>query len=312
MQALDPLRDGVVDAGGVPIFWEQYGDGDRTVLFLPPWQIVHSRCWKMQLAYFARFFRVLTFDGRGNGRSGRPDKGYDQDTCAADALAVLDATKTARASLVCFSRSCWQGLILAAEHPERVEHLVLTATGCDEAPRVIARFHEVLDRYEGLDRFNAHYWRAHYEEFLRFFFAQVFPEPHSTKGIDDGVAWGLETTPQILIESIDDWKCKTPLADLLARVKTPTLIVHGRDDRIRAPALSERAHAGIAGSRLVIFEGSGHGLHMRDPVRYNVTVRDFLRPAPPSRARWSRVRVRPRRALFVSINGIAAAMQSTG
>jgi pimeloyl-ACP methyl ester carboxylesterase/predicted glycosyltransferase len=300
VRALYPLREGFVDSGGGPIFWEQYGDAERTVLFIPPWQIVHSRVWKMQLAYFARFFRVLTFDARGSGRSGRPATGYDHDRCAEDGLAVLDATDTARASLVCFSRSAWYGLILAAEHPERVDHLVLTSTATADTPPMTQRFHEVLERYEGDDRWNAHYWRAHYEEFLDYFFHEVFSEPHSTKPIEDGIGWGLETTAEILVKTMEEFGCRTPLADLLARVRVPTLVVHGDDDRIRPPALAERAHAAIAGSRLVVFEGSGHGPQLRDPVRYNLTVRDFLRPAPAPRTGWRRAHARPRRALFIS------------
>jgi predicted glycosyltransferase len=213
---------------------------------------------------------------------------------------VLDATGTARASLVCFSRSTWHGIILAAEHPERVEHLVLTATAFEDKPRRNPRFDTVLERYEGLDRWNAHYWRTRYEEFLDYFFHEAFPEPHSTKAIDDGIAWGLGTTPDVLVATMHEWGCRTPLADLLARVRVPTLIIHGDDDRIRPLALSERAHAGIAGSRLVVFEGSGHAPNVRDPVRYNLTVRDFLGPSPPPRRSWSRARGRGKRALFIS------------
>ena len=54
------------------LYWEVYGSGERTVLFLPTWSIIHSRHWKMQIPYLARHCRVLTFDGRGNGRSDRP------------------------------------------------------------------------------------------------------------------------------------------------------------------------------------------------------------------------------------------------
>jgi pimeloyl-ACP methyl ester carboxylesterase len=61
-----------VDRDGVRILWERYGDGDPTVLFLPTWEIVHSRAWKCQIPYFSRHFRVVTFDPRGNGRSDRP------------------------------------------------------------------------------------------------------------------------------------------------------------------------------------------------------------------------------------------------
>ena len=300
MRALDPVREGFADSGGVRIFWEEYGAGDRTVLFVPSWQIVHSRIWKMQLAYFARWFRVLTFDARGSGRSDRPVTGYDHDTCARDALAVLDATGTARASLVCFSRSAWHGVILAGEQPERVEQLVLTGSALDDETRFNPRFDQVLERYEGDDRWNANYWRAHYAEYLAGFFRDVFPEPHSTKPIEDGIGWGLETTAEILIATTREGRCRTPLAELLARVHVPTLLVHGDDDRIRPLALSERAHARIAGSTLRVFEGSGHAPQVRDPVRYNLAVRDFLRPAPASQHRWVRARRRGKRALFIS------------
>ena len=299
MRARYPDREGHVESHGARIFWEQYGDGDRTVLFLPPWQIVHSRIWKMQLAYFSRYFRVLAFDPAGNGRSGRPATGYDHDTIAAQTLAVLDATGTARASVVCFSRSTWQGLLLAAQQPDRVERLVIVACAATETPRAPA-FHTVKDRYEGWEGYNANYWRAHHREFLEFFFRQVFTEPHSTKPIEDAVRWGLETTPEILVATVDEGRSATPLAELLSRVRVPTLVVHGTADAVRPIALAERVHADVAGSTLVAFEGAGHAPHVRDPVRFNLVVRDFLAPSRPSRQPWHRAMSRPKRALFVS------------
>ena len=300
MRARYPDREGFIEHGGVPIFWEVHGEGARTVLLIPPWQIVHSRIWKAQIAYLARHFRVVTFDPPGNGRSGRPATGYDHDRVAADALAVLDTTGVERASRVTLSRSTWQGVILAAEHPERVERLVLTGCAIDDAPRGGAQFHAPAgDDPAGWAKLNAGYWRAHYREFLEFFFAQSSHEPHSTKQREDAVGWGLETTPEILIATIDEGRCRTPLADLLARVRCPTLIVHGTEDRVRPIALSERAHQAIAGSVLVPMEGCGHLPNTRDPVRYNLLLREFLAPAPSPRP-WRRAMTRRRRALFVS------------
>ncbi|HSB40685.1 MAG TPA: alpha/beta hydrolase, partial [Methylomirabilota bacterium] len=71
MRAHYPDREGHVQSHGVRIFWEEHGHGAETVMFVPPWQIVDSRIWKMQVAYFSRYFRVLTFDSPGTGRSDR-------------------------------------------------------------------------------------------------------------------------------------------------------------------------------------------------------------------------------------------------
>jgi pimeloyl-ACP methyl ester carboxylesterase len=67
-----PDRSGYVERDDVRVFYEVYGAGDRTVLLLPTWSIVHSRFWKAQIPYLARHLRVVTFDGRGNGHSDRP------------------------------------------------------------------------------------------------------------------------------------------------------------------------------------------------------------------------------------------------
>ena len=127
MRACQPNRDGYVERDGVKIYYEVFGAGEPTVLLLPTWSIVHSRHWKMQIPYLARHCRVVTFDGRGNGRSDRPSEpdAYREEEFAADALAVMDATGTERAVLVSLSRGRERSLHLAASHPERVVKLAV-------------------------------------------------------------------------------------------------------------------------------------------------------------------------------------------
>ena len=98
-RARHPDRTGYVERGGVRTFYEVYGEGEPTVLLMPTWSIIHSRHWKLQIPYLARHMRVITFDGRGNGRSDRPadPEAYREEEFAADALAVMDATATERA-----------------------------------------------------------------------------------------------------------------------------------------------------------------------------------------------------------------------
>src|ERR1041385_8949284 len=95
-RARQPDETGFVERNGVRVFWERYGEGTPTVLLMPTWSLFHSRHWKLQIPYLARHCRVVTFDGRGNGRSDRPQNAaaYAEREFAADALAVLDATAT--------------------------------------------------------------------------------------------------------------------------------------------------------------------------------------------------------------------------
>src|SRR3954449_316542 len=108
-----PDSEGFVERDGVRIFYERYGEGEATVFLLPTWSIIHSRFWKGQIPYLARHFRVVTFDGRGNGKSDRPadPEAYAEEEFADDALAVLDATGTEQAVLVSLSRGAERSLL---------------------------------------------------------------------------------------------------------------------------------------------------------------------------------------------------------
>ena len=117
MRAVAPDAEGSVERGGIRVHYARYGSGTPTDLLLPTWSLVHSRHWKLQVASLARHFTVLTFDGRGSGRSDRPaaPAAYGATEFAADALAVLDVTKTERTVLVSVSRGALWALRLCAE-----------------------------------------------------------------------------------------------------------------------------------------------------------------------------------------------------
>ncbi len=73
MRAIGTAETGVArSADGVRIAYEVFGLGEPTIVFLPSTPIVNSRQWKGQVPHFSRQYRVVAFDGRGNGRSDRP------------------------------------------------------------------------------------------------------------------------------------------------------------------------------------------------------------------------------------------------
>jgi pimeloyl-ACP methyl ester carboxylesterase len=305
-----PDEEGFVERDGVRTFYEVYGSGDPSVLLLPTWSIVHSRLWKMQIPYLARHCRIVTFDGRGNGRSDRPEvsTAYSDEEFARDALAVLDATGTRSAALVSESSGAKWALLLAAEHAERVASAIFIAPALPLGPvdpalaGAAVRFDEQLESHDGWEKFNRHYWLEHYRDFLEFFFAQCFTEAHSTKQIEDCIGWALETAPESLVatmEAADRVRDADAVREFAAKVSCPTLVIHGTDDAVR-PVGHARELARLTGGRLFELDGSGHVPEGRDPVKVNQLVRDFVAPRPPLTGRWPRGRARRKRALYVS------------
>jgi pimeloyl-ACP methyl ester carboxylesterase/predicted glycosyltransferase len=306
-RACYPDADGSVVRNGVRVRYEVYGTGQPTVLLFPTWEIVHSRAWKFQIPYLARHGRVVTFDRRGSGRSDRPRdvRAYDRRATAGDALAVLDDIGAERVVLVSWCGS-GEDLALAGEHPERVTGLILIAPDLQVSDEPADEqgpfpFDEEPATLEGWARWNRHSWLRDWPGFLEFFFTQTFTEPHSTKQIEDAIGWGLDTDPQTILRGMDaEWTNDRDTAlRLLAQVRCPTLVIQGSQDAVVGPARGAAVAAAIPGARLITFEGSGHGPHLRDPVHANLLIRDFACPPPPP-PRCVRGRVRRQRALYIS------------
>ncbi len=310
--AREPDETGVVERDGVRSHWERNGDGEQTILLLPTWSILHSRHWKAQIPYLSRRFRVLTFDGRGNGFSDRPDgaEAYELVEFAEDAVAVLDAAGISSATVAGLSMGAPMALHLASRHPERVDAVALFGPSVPflsppPADRPMYPFGDELDTDEGWAKYNRHYWLRDYRGFLEFFFSQVFSEPHSTKQIEDAVAWGLDTTPETLVQTqLASWGMPDleTVEALCRNVRCPLLVLHGTDDRISPVARGERI-AELGGGQFVRFEGSGHAVQAREPVQANLLLRELVERTagtPPPARTWTRGLARPKRAIVIS------------
>ena len=293
-----------LERGGVPIAWESNGDGTPPLLLLPAWAIVPSRVWKLQVPYLARHHRVVTFDPRGNGASGRPGRpeDYADEHYVADALAVLDAAGVESALLVGLSSGARWGAMLAAEHPERVLGIVMIGPAlpliAETAGKPPLGFDDDPGDAEGWHKHTRAYWRRDYRGYLDFFFAEMFCERHSTRQIEDGVQWGLDIGEPTL-ELTEDAPHVDDIEALLREVRCPVVVVHGRRDRIIPHAIGA-AVAELTGSELITYADAGHGPQARWPVRVNQLIHETAErtagrtPTAPASARNGR------RALFLS------------
>jgi pimeloyl-ACP methyl ester carboxylesterase len=304
MRAREPDYEGFVERDGVRVGYSVFGEGEPAIVLFTSWAIVHARQWKAQVPYLARRFRVITVEGRGNGRADRPvtAEAYSDREYVDDAIAVLDATGVDRAVLVGLSLGGRHALQLAAWYPERAAGVVAIGTALPWP--IPPDFDEPKDSYEGWEKANRHYWLADYRGWVEFFMSQVFTEPHSIKQREDGVGYGLETTAETLLLTGPALGAPTEAdAEAICRqVRCPVLVVHGDQDGI-VPYQTGVALAGWTGGQLVTIHGGGHAPTMRDPVRANLLIRSFAESVgagAPGPRTWTRGRDRRKRALYVS------------
>ena len=315
-RAVYPAAEGFVERDGQRLFFEVYGEGAETVFLLPTWSLVHSRHWKMQIPYLSRHFRVLAMDGLGNGRSDRcrdADR-YGPTEFALDCIAVMDASETDRAVTVSLSRGAQFSLELARLAPDRVAGAAFIGPMFPYTPShwslllhplVAPVFERSMPAYRWWGRMNAAHWREDYPTFAEWFISRCLPEPHSTKPIEDGVGWALDSDPETLIATArgEVLRDRRTLRARARGLGCPVLVICGEDDRITPPR-DGRALARLSGGRLERVRGAGHFPHARKPVQVNLALRGFCedacaRPHTPRDPTVQSPDGRPR-ALFVS------------
>jgi pimeloyl-ACP methyl ester carboxylesterase len=283
-----PDRSGwAIGSDGVRVAWDEYGSGDPTLVLLPSAPIVHSRQWKAQVHYLARRYRVVTYDGRGNGRSDRPTDpvAYADDRMVEDLRTVMDTTGTDRAVLIglCID-GVWRSIRLAAERPERVLGIVAFGVGVPRLapaqPHYVsasAAFDDELPTTDGWAKYNRHHWRRDYADFATFFFSEMTTEPHSTKAIEDAAGWAIDGSVEaMLAEHEVEFPLDLETIEATCRsVRCPMVLIHGTEDRCQRIARAHRL-AELTGAPLVVVEGANHMIPGRHPVLANLLIRDFV------------------------------------
>jgi pimeloyl-ACP methyl ester carboxylesterase/predicted glycosyltransferase len=327
-RARHPDSEGFVERDGQRVFYELFGEGEETIFLLPTLSLFHSRHWKMQIHYFARHFRVLTMDGLGNGRADRcrDPRRYAPVEFARDCLAVMDATGTERAVMASLSMGAQYQLELVRLAPERVAGAAFIGPMFPYTPsHWSALLHPLAIPFSEAVQVPSPVWWAHMgpvhwrrdqARSAEWFISRAFPEPHSTKAIEDGVGWMLDTDPDSVAAMLSHRKYlrgRRTLRELARKLDCPVLVISGDRDKI-APPRDARALARLSGGRLEVVHDAGHGPHARKPVHVNLALRDFSedvfgRPRTPRDPTVYRPDGRPRALYVSSPNGLGHAQR---
>jgi 3-oxoadipate enol-lactonase len=237
--------------------------------------------WWRTIPVLAARFRVIAFDNRGVGRSGRPPGPYTVAGMADDAMAVLDAAGEEAAHVYGISLGGMIAQEIALRHPRRLRALVLAATtpggpaavAADEATQGFFRRRAGMPAEEAV-------WAS-----VPYNYAAATRRLHG-----DRIAQDIEQRLRFPVEP-GPYTAQLEAAqghdtlDRLGAVTSPTLVVHGDEDRMIPPANAELLARAIPGSGVLTWPGAAH-LLFTDTPEIDRIAGDFL-SAPSSPGPWS-------------------------
>lgn len=225
-------------------------------------------------------FRVVVFDARGSGTSeGKPPFTHEQ--WVADVDAIRQWMGVERFVMAGGSYGGFIAMEYAIRYPGRLSALILRDTVADHSfregfIRSIAGSERVgLDR-DLVDRVTRGEVRSN-EEFREFWrkALRIYNHDYDPAAVEARAAatpYRFETHNFAFAKNVPAYDVK----DRIGRITCPTLVVVGRSDPITPVWCSEEIVARIKGSRLVIFENSGHSPPLEEPEKFQRVVRAFL------------------------------------
>ncbi len=243
---------------GATIAYQVVGEGPLDVLFLPGWISQIEQLWELPalrrfLERLAGFGRLILFDRRGTGLSDRIVGSHSLEQEVRDALAVLDAAGSERAALFTYLLGGLVGILLAAEHPQRVGALVMYASIARTAWAPDYDWALTVAEREALVERNVRGWGELDNEGLRTLAPSMADDPTLAGWL--ARMQRLAASPgeaRAVLQAANDLDVR----EALERVRVPTLVMHrageGGWDVRHSRYLAER----IAGARYVELEGS--------------------------------------------------------
>lgn len=269
-----------VSNGDVEIHYEDSGGSGRPVVLIHGWPLSGPSWSDLTPVLANEGYRVITYDRRGFGQSGKPGaaSSYDYDTLTSDLEALVTELDLQDASLVGFSMGGGEVARYVGTYGEdRLRSVVLAGAipPCllkdDDHPDGALDLDTVAGMQEQLRADPP----AFFDAFTTNFFSANGELKVTEEQRQDALALAAEADVHAAAECIRSWV--TDFSGDLAKVTVPTLVVHGDSDAIVPIEVSgRRTHEAVPGSELVVIKDGPHGINTSHAEEFNRAVVGFL------------------------------------
>lgn len=259
---------------GINIYYEVHGQGEPLVLIMGSFGPLEA--WILQIRAFQPYYQVVVFDNRGIGRTDKSPVPYSIGTMAEDTVGLLDHLGIDRAHVLGTSLGGAVAQEVAINYPHRVRKLILVSSiPASEGRYLHPEMSKALNLEE--ERAEIDWGSVDFAGLMKATVALAF----NNQSLRDSLLGQAEGWfQQFDMEGfVRQWQALLSYnaLDRLSRIKAPTLVLTGTDDRIVDPASSEALARLIPDSKLVKVEGGSHAFFMEMSDRFNALVLNFLR-----------------------------------
>ena len=218
------------------MYYEIHGDCEPLVLIVGLGTDISE--WDGIIRWLAKKYKVLAFDNRGAGRTDKPDAHYSIEMMANDTAGLMQTLGIEQAHVLGISMGGRIALALALQHPKRVKKLVLVSTSARSIKN----------------------WRRYFFGILSSapIFRSKYPQPH--------YAFMRQRQASFV------YNC----TDKLQELHIPTVIMHGKKDKIVPYRLAEEMHTGIKGSKMLTFAGGHLFFLMKERQQFLDAIAEFV------------------------------------
>jgi len=272
------FTDRYVHANELKFHYLDWGSAEK-----PPLVLLHGvgqtcHTWDLFAAAMAPYFHVMAFDQRGHGDTDwASDKDYSRKTMVSDVLAFTRALGMDRFFLTGMSMGGANSLSFTANHPERVEALVVVDIGSRVETKGVQHIRDFMTTYREFNSLEEAAQVIHrYNPRRSLEVIRQFTVVYNLKQLPSG-KWTWKYDPYFSDghRRIDVKQMQNDLTAEVAKIHCPTLVVKGGESDVFSLEGARSLQEAIPGSEFALVPGAGHSVMGDNPPGFQAAVRAF-------------------------------------
>lgn len=227
-----------------------------------------GQMWKEQVSFLSSNYNCLTPDLPGFGKSILPDHAVTFEFYVDEMLKFIETNKLEKSIWCGLSMGGYLAMRLYERAPEKCSGLILcdTKAGTDGNEAKLKRWASIQALKKNRDEFiNAQFNALVGESSKSNTQLKVTLDSLIKDNQDKGIGAGLVAMAT-----------RTDSTPGLVKIKVPTLIIVGDEDKVTPPSEAEAINKAIQGSKLKVLNKTGHLSNLENPKEFNAVIAEFL------------------------------------